>query len=426
MAHLSGGDDDQDAPETTPTHASATEAAAAAMQGVPINQDGVVVVGASSTGAGAPTTNVGGAWLQTYQQLQAQPQQQQQHQPVHTLALVGSLPVAPATSAVVIGLSPEVQAFEAQRLQDAHQTDRVYGEAGASAAAAVFDDVPLSAESHGGDVFPVSTYDTDHATANIDRATAARTRLHEQRYKSWWWRTIRFVGMLLLSRHWTEVHDEEKHPRFIVFIGANWKRWVKRLMFVAGILWWVHWFFLWVLTPDTVVLHDGSIVGNLWRPVRVKTYDLTNAEVATWVSDHRLLVRTVRPNAEYVTAHVFEDAASHNVTMEWLDDALERACLGKLDNVIRTRQPDPCVCIPAVEIGILADVVYVDGEMLFNVRISDTSSVTTRVKFDDKTESDMPITILVDFTQRDGKLARRVLEMQAAFCVMRSASLLLA
>ena len=300
----------------------------------------------------------------------------------------------------------------------------MYGQEGQSAADATFDSTPLPGErEHGGAVFPESRADSDTIAENAARIAASRAAIHQRRYNAWYWTLIRILGNIFLSAHWKEIPPDERHPRFVVFIGNNWKRWVARAMFYGGILWWLHFFVTWFFVPNVAVLHDGRVVNNLWNPVRVQEYDLSSLEVAAWIDEHRSNIPVIAPAAEFVTADVYEDGQRHNVTIKWLEEALERACADELDKTIRPKSPQVCVCYPAVEIGILADVIFIDDELMFNARVDNSDGGTTRVKYSDGTEREMPIAILVSYTRRNGQQARKFFDDQKAYCVKRSIDL---
>lgn len=290
--------------------------------------------------------------------------------------------------------------------------DRMYGQEG-QPAAAVLDATPLTGESEHGPVFPENVFDQDHVAANRDRAARARFALHRKRYNSLIWRLVGMVGRTgLISREWMEIPEGEVHPRFVIHMQQNVGRWSKRAIFVASAVGWIVWIAMFFLAGGTTVMHDGVVVTNLWNPATTKTYDLTNVDVASWIQAERSDVPRIKPNAKFFPVHVYDSGRQHNVTASWLEMALAAACM-----------EEECACVPAVEIGILADVILIRDVLLFNARITNASPEKTRVLFTDGIKVDLPVAILVEFTRRDGSMQRLSFGKEDAFCIKRAIDL---
>jgi len=307
--------------------------------------------------------------------------------------------------------------------------DRRYGEEGVPTASLIDNTMPVVGESARGRVFPDSAFDTDTAVNNIEHGQAARASLHAQRYDSVAWRVLGWVGRTgLVSKHWNAIPENEVHPRYVVYIHANWWRWLKKLSAILGILWWFYYIVAWAIGTDSVVLHNGYIVGNLWNTARVQTYNLADRSVAQWIGDNRASLKLVAPGAEFIEAHVYESGTMRNITTTWLADALASGCSGDAPLAGPKKRNAPpaekCECMPAVEIGVFADAVFVDGEVLYNARVSSKTAEITRVRFADGVEADMPIAVLVEFMRRDGRLQRKSYGTHTGFCVFRAIQIL--
>jgi hypothetical protein len=288
------------------------------------------------------------------------------------------------------------------------------------------DDVPLNGEEIDTPLFPESTYDDDtmaHRRARVhqnEQAEESRQYLREKRRRALLDRVVMFITRRrLLPKSWLHITPEsgERYPAFICSIRDNGKRWAGSTMaavsFVASVLWIVQW----LLGAPSVVMHDGTNVVNLWAPRTIYKHDLTSEKVSAWLVAHRKEVTVLRQRdvrSEYFEAHIYQPDERRNVTFEWLDNALVTTC---------TRE-DGCACMPALELGILANVVLVGDTVMFNPRITKQSDKRIAVTYDDGTRATQPAAIVVEYMHRDGKMHRRMDELDAAFCLTRSLDLL--
>lgn len=300
----------------------------------------------------------------------------------------------------------------------------------------VHNPAPIPCERAGGSLMPENAYDIDTVVDNIERSKRA---LHDRRTKSLFWRFLRSVARAgLISEYWQAVPAHEAHPRYVLYIENNWKTWLWWLSACASLAWWGWWMLGNVLNSKTVVLHDGALIENMWTASSTRVYDLGSTDVAKWIASRRHEMRRIEPGAEYLSAPVLEAGESRNVTVKWLDAALTAHCYTEEEEERRGGGGEwpwsapsvvtvACPCMAAVEVGVLANVVLAPGTgLLFNPRISAESKLRTLVRFeeDDETEADMPVSIFVDFTRRDGMSDRMWFDLEQAFCVLRSIALL--
>ena len=308
---------------------------------------------------------------------------------------------------------------------------------------AVLDDQPLKGEFEADTLFPSTRYDHDtlsnvHNRKRRERDAEAarqqeedqRTYLRGQRRRAYLDRVLLFITRYhLLPQKWLFVNAEggERYPEFVCTIRDNWWHWGKSigsaLSFVISVIWLV----VWLMGAPTAVMHDGTNVINLWNPSAPNNYDLSSEKVSAWITEHRTNMTEVRPRdmrAEYFSAHVYPAGERRNITLPWLYDALYHACKHDAKD-----ENDLCACMPAIEIGIMANVILVDstgkdkGTVLINPSATAVSDKTVGVTYDDGTKASAPYAVMVEYMHRSGKVERSREKLHHAFCIMRALKL---
>lgn len=313
----------------------------------------------------------------------------------------------------------------------------VYNSSGASQrTGSVLDDVPLDGESPHVPFFPATLHDNDTAAELRQRKHAEKVREYEAqkareqqranrraRYNALLDRVLNFIeDKHLLPKSCFDRSQEtgQRFPKFVHTIQNEGPRWLtiaaSLLSCVVSIL------FLgqWMLGAPTATMHDGTTVINLWKPPAVASLDLTSHGVATWITDHRDHVTFFSSrdmNAEYFSADIYQAGEKHNVTISHLDGLLKAACDP------HPHINEPCICIPAVEIGIMANAIYMDKMVMYNPRVTAKSPEKFAFTFEDDTVAAYPIAIAIEFLHRDGQLGRTKVKLEQSACIMRSLDL---
>lgn len=301
----------------------------------------------------------------------------------------------------------------------------------------ILEDVPLDGENGAAPIMPSSNHDADSLVGLRQRQTArdqqaqsekdssdVRASLRRQRYTAILDRVVQFIGERgLLPASWLEHTTEsgERFPVFVCVIRDNFKRWGRALIttvsFVASLLWLIQW----VLGAPSTVMHDGTSVVNLYAPSTVYTVDLTSASVATWLEDHRKAIHPIRGAdgaAGYFRAQIYHVSEERNVTLDWLWQALHDTCKHDASD-----PSEKCVCMPAVEIGVLANAIFVDKTLMLMPRITKESDERFTVTYDDGTRASQPIAAVVEYMHRDGVIERRKEQMARVACIARAIEL---
>jgi hypothetical protein len=226
----------------------------------------------------------------------------------------------------------------------------------------------------------------------------------------------------LLPQSWLHISAEsgERYPAFICKIRDNGIRWCSSIGAAISCVASVLWIMQWLLGAPSTVMHDGTNVVNLWAPTTIYDHDLTSEKVASWLTAHREELTVLRQRdlrSEYFEAHIYQPDERRNVTFEWLNNALDTVCK-------REDEDEGCACLPALELGILTNVVLVDDTVMLNPRITAQSDERVMVTYDDGTRATQPVAIVVEYMHRDGKMHRRKEKLDAAFCLTRSLGLL--
>lgn len=295
----------------------------------------------------------------------------------------------------------------------------------------VDDNTPLDMEEDGMAFFPESIHDHDtlvnrqEGTQRRNEAKAQQERAeHERRSRRR--RAILDRVVLFIERHHllpkslTRINSEsgERYPIYITTLRDNGKKWfwtfASVVSFVASVLWLIQW----LLGAPSAVMHDGTNVVNLWKPGTLYAQDLTSSSVAGWITSHRkdLTVPTrATLRAGYYEAHIYQADEMRNITIEWLGERLQDVCKSEAEE---------CACVPAVEIGVMTNVVYTpDGTFMMNPKITAKSDETFSVEHDDGTKMSSPIAIVVEYMHHDGKIHRKKVKLHEASCLQRSLEL---
>ncbi len=302
---------------------------------------------------------------------------------------------------------------------------------------AVLDERPLKGE-HDADVFfPTSIYDQDTMSNVLNRRQRKddeeaahqheedqRNHLRVQRRRALLDRVLQFITRHhLLPQKWLYVNGEggERYPAFVCTIRDNYWRWgtslFSALSFVGTFIWLVSW----CLGAPSTVMHDGTNVINLWKPSSTYEYDLSSETISAWLIEHKTDTTVIRPRdmrAEYFSAHVYPAGERRNITFPWLYDALDQACKHEAKD-----ETDICTCMPAIEIGILTNIVLVGGTVMINPHVTAQSGDTAPVTYDDGTKASQPLAVMVEYMHRSGKTDRRQEQLHSGMCLMRSLDL---
>lgn len=225
----------------------------------------------------------------------------------------------------------------------------------------------------------------------------------------------------LMPARWYASTLEEgmKYPWIVYVVNNNYRRWGKSAMsaitFVATILWLTSYF---MGTPSRVTA-DGVEIVNVWEPSKVHDHDMTSVPFVLWLTENRHHVSKLSKKhlrKEYFEASVFDAGEVRNVTFSWIEEALDTLC-------------KDCACAPAIELGILANVIMIPtktqtrGMFMLNPVITTQSDKLAPVKFEDGTTTKMPLAVKVEFLNTQGMTERRVFEAQQSFCIVRSLGL---
>ena len=302
---------------------------------------------------------------------------------------------------------------------------------------AVIDDAPLKGEDDADTLFPATIFDQDTLSnvhnrrqrksdeeAAEQQAEDQRNYLRVQRRRALLDRVLQFITRHhLLPQKWLHVNAEagERYPAFVCTIRDNYWRWgtsfVSAMSFVATFIWLVSW----CLGAPSTVMHDGTNVINLWKPSSTYEYDLSSEQISAWLTEHKAETTVIRPRdmrAEYFSAHVYPAGERRNITFPWLYDALDQACKhGAKD------KNDVCTCMPAVEIGILTNIVLVGGTVMINPHVTSQSDELWPAGYDDGTKASQPLAVMVEYMHQSGKKDRREERLHNGMCLMRSLDL---
>jgi hypothetical protein len=301
----------------------------------------------------------------------------------------------------------------------------------------VLEDVPLDNEDGVATIFPTSQHDTGGLmdvrqrvqasavkTANEERKREAQAKLRRQRYTAIIDRVIQWIEYRrLLPQSWLarSIESGDRWPVFVCVIRNNYKTWLNTLIatvsFVASLLWLLQW----VLGAPSVVLHDGTTVQNLYAPSTVYTVDLTSTSVSNWLERHRKgghVVRAADLKTGYFSANVYHVSEDRNITLDWIFKALHQAC-----NHDALDFNDRCTCMPAIEIGVLANVIFIDGVTMLNPRITLADTEQYQFEYGDGINAPQPISATIEYMDRSGLLERFRKESIQVACIVRSLAL---
>lgn len=300
---------------------------------------------------------------------------------------------------------------------------------------AVLENVPLDGEDGVSPVMPTSVHDDGHlvgvrqrqraqATAKLrdDQGADARAALRRQRFTAIFDRIIYGIeDRHLLPESWLSRTSEsgERYPRFVCVVRDNYWRcgtsFAAAISFVASLLWLVQW----ALGAPSTVMHDGTNVVNMYSPSTIYTVDLTSDRVSTWLGAHRPEMYSFKGadlRAGYFSADIYHASERRNITFDWLGPALHDAC--------QHGSEDMCVCMPAVEIGVLANAIFVeDGTIMLNPHITKQSEQRFSVTYNDGTKASQPVAAVVEYMHRDGVIDRRKETLQRVACIIRALDL---
>ena len=239
-------------------------------------------------------------------------------------------------------------------------------------------------------------------------------------------RLLHFVDQhRLLPESWLVIEGDkgEQWPRFVCNVRDNYRRWGKSaaaaVSFVASVVWLV----TWLIGTPSAVMHDGSTVVNMWAPAYSHVYVLSDGAFADWITEHRsaaALPSVMDMHKGYFTAEIYGASERRNVTFEWIEQALQHACKSDASG-------EKCHCVPAIQLGVLANVVWLGGEdasVAINPVITDRSVERSSIEYDDGTTAYQPIAVIAEFTTRTQQRTRKKFKLYDAFCLTRSLDLL--
>lgn len=303
---------------------------------------------------------------------------------------------------------------------------------------AMLENVSLSGEDEVGVLLPESMHDRDHLSnlrhrqavdatrlADEERGKEFRAKKRRDRYNAVLERFVQFVeDWKLMPESWLERSTEsgERHPRFVGVIRNGFSRWWRSagaaLSAIASFLWIMQW----LLGAPSVVMHDGTNVVNLWAPSTVHVLDLTLDSASAWITANRAEATAFKMshlNDAYFDAHIYYAKDNHNVTMEWFAKALHDACPHDSAN-----EEDRCVCMPSVEIGVMANAIYMDDTLMLNPYVTKQDGVRIPYSYDGGgTKALQSAAIVVEFMNRGGQIERRKAKLHRASCIARSLDL---
>ena len=305
------------------------------------------------------------------------------------------------------------------------------------ATSALLENVSLTGEEEVGTLLPESVHDNDHLAnlrhrqsvdatriADVERGKEYRAKKRLDRYNAVLERVVQFIeSRHLMPASWLERSTEsgERYPHFVCVIKNGFSRWWRSagaaISTIASILWILQW----ALGAPSVVMHDGTQVVNLWQPSTIYTVDLTSTKVSTWLSEHRSNMRAFKTSdfrSAYFDAEVYHANERRNITFEWLYHATHEGCRHDEGADVR------CDCIPAVEIGLMANVIITgDGIPMFNPHITRRSDIMIPVLYDGVAQASQPSAIKVEYMNSDGQIERVEERLERAACITRSIDL---
>ena len=282
---------------------------------------------------------------------------------------------------------------------------------------------PVAGEDSHTVVFPEFVGDQGAAATNAEHISARQRAAFERRYNTYFWRFLRGLEWWgLIPDKWCAV-EGEKYPKYVVFIEQRWKGWVARWSMLSMVLWLLWLFVSWMLERDTAVFSDGSIVENLYKPRVVKVRDMTDMSFARWLNENRAHGSAFKPANNYNPVPTYDTGDFRNVTTSWLTESLYTACRGNAKPDSNDYDPDECVCMPAVEIGIFANVVLLDDKILYNPQIIRESDKRALTRHEDGSEEMLPVSIDVLYELPTGKMKREFVDGVKSGCLFQAVRL---
>lgn len=272
-------------------------------------------------------------------------------------------------------------------------------------------------------VFPEFLFDTGASAANIDQTQARQRKAYEERYNSLFRRALR------QAEHWGWIPERLRtiggsgEPLYIDYIRDTWRAFRKRAVWLSTVTWILWILFSWFMDSDSAVISDGSIVENLYQPTVVNVFDMTDKKFARWLVSSRTSMDPFDPTKGYNSVHVYDKGGERNVTTSWLTSALYTACKGDARVNPQTNtydSEDECVCLPAVEIGIMTNVILIDGRIIYNARIVREMAQKVTVHHPDDSNEPLPGSISVVFENSNGNMERRFFDNAMGVCLYQS------
>ncbi len=172
-----------------------------------------------------------------------------------------------------------------------------------------------------------------------------------------------------------------------------------------------------LLGAPSAVLHDGTHLHNVYSPSSPAHANLASEGFVAWLGKHRPNITEFNDNTikkRFFSAPVYAAGESRNMTLDWLSDSLSYVCQGHT-----------CDCMPAIELGIMASAVIVQGDVWLNPYITDASPERVDVEdVSDGTRMYAPVVVIVRYMGMDGNYNKKTLDRGAAFCMARAQALM--
>lgn len=258
------------------------------------------------------------------------------------------------------------------------------------------------------------------AAAQAERYKATR----RERIERYWSRFSVFLlhvceRLPFVPRSWLVVvaEDGTSAPEIVRRVRAYYRNYCTAGLGAVCIVLSLLWLLQFLLGAPSAVLHDGTHLHNVYSPSSPSHMNLASEGFVAWLGQHRPNItefNDITIKKRFFSAPVYAAGESRNMTLDWLRESLSYVC-----------QDHACDCMPAVELGIMASAVIVQGDVWLNPYITDTSTERIDVEdVSDGTRMYAPVVVIVRYMCMAGNYHKKTLDRGAAFCMARAQALM--